>query len=286
MKVIRYAALALIPILCLAAQRPAALADDDLQEAVPDDIHAAAEGQPARHAAAEGQTDGHAAAEGQPARHAAAAGRTARHRHAAAEGQPVDHAAAEGQPGGRAAAPAQTAESGKPTAKGLSVDPATADRIFQNVMENGVSGDAFDGPGFVLYHQESEVESITVNAVAREGAEALYQDKSRDHFRGLVVVHTFRTPGCPGDAEKDGRLYTDSWIFDMDLAGTVYEGGHHAFCTSGAGRSAKRVESSKASKIDGGLSSPGSQKEFAKLAARLPHLEKKGVPFWADERAK
>lgn len=183
-------------------------------------------------------------------------------------------------------APAPAAEPAAAPSQSLSVDPATADRIFQNVMEHGESGDAFDGPGFVLFRQESKVEFITVNAVASEGAEQLYQDKSRGHFRGLVIVHTFRSPGCPGDDAKDGRLYMDSYLYDMTLDGIVYEGGHHAFCVSGPGHDAKRVDSSKAPSINAGLSAPGLQEDFAKLAPRLPHLEKKGTPYWLEGHGK
>lgn len=245
MKVIRYAAFALIPLLCIVAKHPAALtAPSDLKDAVGDDSLAALR-------------DGMNRVKTTPQRGPGAA--------------PVSPASApDADPA--AAAPA-----------GLSVDPASADRIFQNVMENGESGDAFDGPGYFLFRRESPVETITVNAVAREGAEALYQDKSRSHFRGLVVVHTFRTPGCPGDEEKDGRLYTDSWIYDMDLGGRVYESGRHAFCTSGPGHDAKRVKSSKAPAIDGdGPSTPGLREDFAKIAPRLPGLEKKGSPYWLE----
>lgn len=171
-------------------------------------------------------------------------------------------------------------------AQWLSVTPDAADRIFKNVMEKGESGDAFDGPGYFLFHQESKVESITVNAVAREGAESVYQDKSRAHFRGLVVVHTFRTPGCTGDQAKDGRIYTDSWIYDIDFNGTVEEGGHHAFCVSSADRTAKRVKNSRAPAINSGLSSPGLREDFAKIAPRLADLEKKGSAYWLEDGSK
>lgn len=162
------------------------------------------------------------------------------------------------------------------------LDRGTIDNIFDHVMRSGQSGDAFDGPGFFLFHHEASGETLVINAPAREDALQVYEDKDKKHFSGLVVIHMFETPGCAqlgkapaeGAAADGGPMEIKNWIYRLGFNGDLQSVGHHAFCVTGKGKFKKRIREPNSRDVDEYVSpqDPEVRDAFEKLSARLPKL--------------